>query len=159
LTDYARRVAGAVGVLSCQIFGAPGPRSKEYAIYLGETLQLTNILRDVDEDATIDRLYLPLDMIRGAGIASDQDIRTIVADPRIVGVCESLATEVSERYRRVPEIMPTQYRRELRSARIMQMAYGLLFQKLLARGWQARGGRPRLTRREGLATVLSSYLR
>jgi squalene synthase HpnD/squalene synthase HpnC len=159
LSDYARRVAGAVGVLSCRIFGAPGPQSKEFAIYLGETLQLTNILRDVDEDAAIDRLYLPLDMIAAAGIATDQDIKAIVADPRIAGICESLAAEVSEMYRRVPEIMPAQYRRELRSARIMQMAYGLVFQKLLARGWRNRSWRPRLSKREGLVTVLSSLLR
>jgi squalene synthase HpnD/squalene synthase HpnC len=159
LSDYARRVAGAVGVLSCQIFGAPGAESKAFAIYLGETLQLTNILRDVDEDAEIDRLYLPLDMIAAAGISGDQGIRAIVADPRIISICESLAVEVTERYRLLPGLLPTQYRRELRSARIMQMAYGLVFQKLLARGWQDRSQRPRLTKREGLATVLSSLLR
>ncbi len=159
LSDYARRVAGAVGVLSCRIFGAPGPRSKEFAIYLGETLQLTNILRDVDEDAAIDRLYLPLDMIQAAGIPTDQDVTAIVADPRIAGICDHLAAEVSEMYRRVPEIMPAQYRRELRSARIMQIAYGLVFQKLLVRGWRDRSWRPRLSKREGLVTVLSSLLR
>jgi phytoene synthase len=159
LSDYARRVAGAVGVLSCQIFGAPGPESKAFAIYLGETLQLTNILRDVDEDAAIDRLYLPLDMIRDAGISTDQDVKAIVADPRIVGICEKLAAEVTERYRLVPGIMPARYRRELRSARIMQMAYAMVFEKLRARGWRDRSWRPRLTKREGLATVLSTFLR
>jgi squalene synthase HpnD/squalene synthase HpnC len=159
LSDYARRVAGAVGVLSCQIFGAPGPESKAFAIYLGETLQLTNILRDVDEDAEIDRLYLPVDMIATAGISTGQDIKAIVADPRIIGICESLAAEVTERYRLLPGMLPAQYRRELRSARIMQMAYGLVFQKLLARGWRDRSWRPRLSKREGLVTVLSSLLR
>ena len=159
MSHYARRVAGAVGVLSCQIFGAPGPESKEFAIYLGETLQLTNILRDVDEDAAINRLYLPLDMIAAAGISTGQDVKAIVADPRLVGICESLAAEVAERYQLVPGMVPARYRKELRSARIMQMAYGLVFQKLLARGWRERGSRPRLTKREGLVTVLSSYSR
>jgi squalene synthase HpnD/squalene synthase HpnC len=159
LSHYARRVAGAVGVLSCQIFGAPGEESKAFAIYLGETLQLTNILRDVDEDAAIDRLYLPLDMIWAAGISTDQDVKAIVADPRLVGICERLAAEVTERYRHVPDLLPARYRKELRSARIMQMAYGLIFQKLLARGWRERGSRPRLTKREGLVTVLSSFSR
>lgn len=157
LSDYARRVAGAVGVLSCRIFGAPGEEAKAFAIYLGETLQLTNILRDVDEDAAIDRLYLPLDMIQAAGIPTDQEIKAIVADPRIVGICEILAGEVSQRYRLLPAMTPRAYWRELRSARIMQTAYGLVFQKLLARGWRERGVRPRLTKREGLVTVLSSY--
>jgi squalene synthase HpnD/squalene synthase HpnC len=156
LSHYARRVAGAVGVLSCQIFGAPGREAKAFAIYLGETLQVTNILRDVDEDAAIDRLYLPLDMIRAAGISTEQDIKAIVADPRIAGICEHLADEVSEMYRRVPEIMPTQYRKELRSARIMQAAYGLIFQKLRARGWRNRGARPRLSKREALSTIVTN---
>ncbi|MDB5397703.1 MAG: putative fusion protein of y4aC and y4aD [Rhodospirillales bacterium] len=159
LSDYARRVAGAVGVLSCRIFGAPGLEAKNFAIYLGETLQLTNILRDVDEDATIDRLYLPLDMIRAAGISTDQDTKAIVVDPRIVGVCEALAAEVTERYRLLPDRTPRAYWRELRSARIMQMAYGLVFRKLVTRGWRQRDLRPRLTKREGLSTLLSSYRR
>ena len=156
LSHYARRVAGAVGVLSCQIFGAPGPEAKAFAIYLGETLQVTNILRDVDEDAAIDRLYLPLDMIAAAGISTEQDVKSIVADPRIAGICDHLAAEVSERYRHVGETMPAQYRRELRSARIMQTAYGLIFQKLMARGWRSRGVRPRLTKREAFSTILAN---
>ncbi len=156
LSDYARRVAGAVGVLSCQIFGAPGSEAKTFAIYLGETLQVTNILRDVDEDAAIDRLYLPLDMIRAAGIPADQDVKAIAADPRIAGICEHLAAEVSEMYRRVPEFMPAWYRKELRSARIMQTAYGLIFEKLKARGWRSRGARPRLSKREAFSTILTN---
>jgi phytoene synthase len=156
LAGYARRVAGAVGVLSCRIFGAPDG-TKEFAIYLGETLQLTNILRDVDEDAAIDRVYLPLDMLAAAGIATDASPSQIAADPRIVQVCESLAGEVTERYRRLPQLFPAKYRKEMRSALIMQKAYGLIFEKLMARGFRERGQRPRLTKREGLATVLSAF--
>jgi phytoene synthase len=156
LSDYARRVAGAVGVLSCQIFGAPGPEAKAFAVHLGETLQITNILRDVDEDAAIDRLYLPLDMIRAAGISTDQDIKSIVADPRIAGICEHLAAEVDAMYARVPEIMPARYARELRSARIMRTAYGLIFEKMKARGWRNRGTRPRLSKRDVLSTILTN---
>jgi phytoene synthase len=156
LSAYARRVAGAVGVLSCRIFGAPND-TKDFAVYLGETLQLTNILRDVDEDAAIDRLYLPLDMLAAVGIATDQSPVAIAADPRIVQVCETLAAEVAERYRVLPSLFPVKYRKEMRSALIMQKAYGLIFDKLLARGWRERGHRPRLSKREGLATVLSTF--
>jgi hypothetical protein len=70
-----------------------------------------------------------------------------------------LAGEVVERYRELPAMFPAKYRRELRSALIMQKAYGLIFDKLLMRGWEKRGVRPRLTKREGLATVLSTYTR
>jgi phytoene synthase len=159
LSAYARRVAGAVGVLSCRIFGAPDGASKEFAIYLGETLQLTNILRDVDEDAAIDRLYLPLDRIRAVGIPIDGAAAAIVADPRIETVCDALAAEVTERYRALPNLLPAHYRRELRSARVMQSAYGLVFRKLAARGWRDRRVRPRLSKREGIGAVLATYRR
>ena len=159
LSHYARRVAGAVGVLSCRIFGAPDAESRNFAIYLGETLQLTNILRDVDEDAEIDRLYLPLDLIAAAGIETTQSVSAIVADPRIAVVCEKLSVEVDSRYRLLPKITPHAYLRELRSARIMQSAYGIVYQKLRARGWHDRSNRPRLSKREGLVTVLSTFWR
>jgi phytoene synthase len=159
LAAYARRVAGAVGVLSCRIFGAPGEESKAFAIYLGETLQLTNILRDVDEDAAIDRVYLPRDMLVQAGIAPDGSPLEVVKDPRIAGICEALAAETAERYRLLPGMLPVQYRKELRSARIMQQAYGMIFEKLMARGWRERSVRPRLTKRESLGTVLSAFIR
>ncbi len=159
LSAYARRVAGAVGVLSCRIFGAPDAESRAFAIYLGETLQLTNILRDVDEDAAIDRLYIPRDRIAAAGIATERHAAEIVSDPRMADICEELAAEVTERYRLLPGMLPVAHRRELRSARIMQEAYGLIFEKLVARGWRARGPRPRLSKREGLATILATYRR
>jgi phytoene synthase len=60
---YCRRVAGAVGVLSIHIFGAPG--ATEFAVTLGRTLQLVNVLRDIDEDAAMDRVYVPLSHLPG----------------------------------------------------------------------------------------------
>ena len=106
LAAYARRVAGAVGVLSCRIFGAPDAQTKEFAIYLGETLQITNILRDIDEDAAIGRLYLPLDMLAAEGVDVDGEIVDIVASPAIAKVAGALAREVDDRYRRLPDIIP-----------------------------------------------------
>jgi hypothetical protein len=96
-------------------------------------------------------------MLAAAGIATDQSPRAIVADPRVVQVCDTLAAEVAERYRTLPGLFPVKYRKEMRSALIMQKAYGLIFDKLLARGWRERGHRPRLSKREGLATVLSTF--
>jgi phytoene synthase len=156
---YCDRVAVAVGRLSVRIFGMEREPGKVLAHHLGRALQLTNILRDIDEDAEIDRLYLPLDLIRDAGIAVGGDAMSIVADTRIVGICDRLAAEVAERYRALPAMLPLAYRRELRSARIMQSAYGIVFRKLAERGWADRTVRPRLTRREGIATVLANYRR
>jgi phytoene synthase len=159
LSDYARRVAGAVGVLSCRIFGAPDDDTKAFAIYLGETLQMTNILRDVDEDAAVDRLYLPLDMIAAAGLPIDRDARSIVGDPAIAEVCARLAHEVAERYRRLPGMVPAGRSRPLRPALIMQLGYEAVFRKLAARGWIKRDVRPRLSKRERLGTILAAFAR
>ena len=72
LRAYTRRVAGAVGMLSMRIFGAwIGPQSERAALALGDAFQLTNILRDVEEDAAIGRLYLPREALERAGVPTD----------------------------------------------------------------------------------------
>lgn len=72
LLAYTRRVAGAVGMLSMPVFGAPaGEASDRFALSLGDALQLTNILRDVAEDAAIGRVYLPKELLEKHGVADD----------------------------------------------------------------------------------------
>ena len=69
LREYCRRVAGVVGLLSAEIFGYQDPRTLEYAADLGLAFQLTNIIRDVGEDARRGRIYLPLDEIERFGVS------------------------------------------------------------------------------------------
>ncbi len=72
LRAYTRRVAGTVGMLSMRVFGAwQGPESERAALALGDAFQLTNILRDVEEDAAIGRLYLPREALEQAGVPVD----------------------------------------------------------------------------------------
>ncbi|MCP1168789.1 squalene/phytoene synthase family protein, partial [Limimaricola sp. ASW11-118] len=69
LDAYIRRVAGAVGILSMHVFGAwRGEPSRRFALSLAEALQLTNILRDIEEDAGLGRLYLPAELLDELGI-------------------------------------------------------------------------------------------
>src|SRR5581483_12249326 len=70
---YCYRVASAVGLMCIEIFGYSSPRARDYAIDLGIALQLTNILRDVAEDAQRGRIYLPADELRAFGV-SDEDL-------------------------------------------------------------------------------------
>ena len=70
---YCRRVASAVGLVSTRIFGAEGPDAERYAAHLGIALQLTNILRDVAEDASMDRIYLPMEDLERFGV-TEKDI-------------------------------------------------------------------------------------
>jgi len=72
LDAYVRRVAGSVGLLSMHIFGAwRGETSHRFALSLARALQLTNILRDVEEDAAMGRIYLPSDLLKAAGVPPD----------------------------------------------------------------------------------------
>lgn len=64
LTDYAYKVAGTVGEMMCPILGCTHPLAVEHAISLGIAMQLTNIVRDVEEDARMNRLYLPEEWLR-----------------------------------------------------------------------------------------------
>jgi phytoene synthase len=71
LKVYCHRVAGVVGILSAKIFGYGDPRTLEYAADLGLAFQLTNIIRDVGEDARRNRIYLPLHELAEYGVTTD----------------------------------------------------------------------------------------
>ncbi|MGJ3262066.1 MAG: squalene/phytoene synthase family protein [Salinarimonas sp.] len=151
---YCRRVAGAVGVLSVRIFGAP--RAHDFALVLGRTLQIVNVLRDVDEDAAIDRVYVPLDRLAALGIADDA-ASAMVADPRFPGACEALAEEARAGFAQADAMLSGLDRRALRPAIVMMEGYRRIFAKLCARGFSApRGPRLRLTKPEKARLLLSA---
>ena len=70
LAHYCHHVAGVVGLLSANIFGAIDPQTPGYAEKLGLAVQLTNIIRDVGEDARIGRIYLPVDELQRFGVTA-----------------------------------------------------------------------------------------
>ena len=96
---YCDRVASAVGRLSVRIFGMDDADGVALAYHLGRALQLTNILRDIDEDAAIGRLYLPREALRQAGITAT-DPASVVEDPRIGEACLLVADRAREHYRK-----------------------------------------------------------
>ena len=77
---YCHRVAGVVGLLSAEIFGYQDRRTLEYAADLGMAFQLTNIIRDVGEDARRNRIYLPLDELERHGVSLDDIARSRETD-------------------------------------------------------------------------------
>ncbi len=87
---YCDRVASAVGRLSVRIFGLPELQGQALAYHLGRALQLTNILRDIDEDAAIGRLYLPREALRAAGVETDDPLEA-AADPKLAAACVEVA--------------------------------------------------------------------
>ena len=134
---YCRRVAVATGRLSVVIFGERAQRGRAVADHLGRALQLTNILRDLDEDASIGRLYLPAELLDAHGI----DARTptvVMAHPALPRVCRDLAAEAHRSYRAADAALAACDRRLMRPAMVMRQVYGRLFDGLVARDWSDR---------------------
>ncbi|WP_372422529.1 squalene/phytoene synthase family protein [Salinarimonas chemoclinalis] len=151
---YCRRVAGAVGVLSVRIFGAPD--AHDFALVVGRTLQVVNVLRDVDEDAAIDRVYVPLDRLASLGIA-DGEARAMIAHPRFAEACDALCAEAQAGFAEADRMLATLDRRALRPAIVMMEGYRHLFAKLVARGFaHPRGPRMRLTKPEKARLILQA---
>lgn len=147
---YCRRVAGAVGMLSVPVFGEP--RATQYALALGDALQLTNILRDIGEDAAAGRLYLPADRLADHGIsvaAAKQDL----TQPAVARVCDELLAEAESRFRDADAHAARLDRRKLRPALLMDMVYRAHLSRLKRRGFADPTRRLRLSRlaRLGLA--------
>src|SRR6266566_2665240 len=72
---YCHRVASVVGLLSIEIFGHKNPATRDYAVYLGKALQLTNILRDVKTDADRGRIYLPQSELKKFNVSEEDILR------------------------------------------------------------------------------------
>ena len=131
---YCDRVASAVGRLSVRVFGLPQDDGIQLAHHLGRALQLTNILRDIDEDAGLGRLYLPREWLNDAGITETDPLK-VAADPRLPKVCTPLIERVRTHFKESDRIMARNPRRIVRAPRIMSKYYGSILQLLIARGF------------------------
>ncbi len=131
---YCDRVASAVGRLSVRVFGLPENDGILLAHHLGRALQLTNILRDIDEDAGIGRLYLPREALDAAGIASS-DPTVVAIDPNVPKACVPLIAQAREHFAKSDEIMARNSRRAVRAPRIMSKYYHTILDRLVERGF------------------------
>ncbi|MGA7486534.1 MAG: presqualene diphosphate synthase HpnD [Xanthobacteraceae bacterium] len=134
LDRYCDRVASAVGRLSVRVFGMDEQDGIALAHHLGRALQLTNILRDLDEDAAFGRLYLPAEALRAAGITAT-DPTTVLASPALEKVCAPVVESAHAHFTQAEGIMARSARRSVRAPRIMAEAYRLILDSLVARGW------------------------
>jgi phytoene synthase len=151
---YCDRVASAVGRLSVKVFGLGDIDGLALAHHLGRALQLTNILRDLDEDAAIGRLYLPKEALAKAGIA-DTDPLKVVASPDLPKACVPLVERARTHYAEAEAIMKRNPRRLVKAPRIMGKVYGTILDLLADRGFSA----PRAPVRLGTAARLAILLR
>jgi presqualene diphosphate synthase len=150
---YCDRVASAVGRLSVRVFGLPREDGILLAHHLGRALQLTNILRDIDEDAAIGRLYLPSEGLAQAGITSTDPL-VVAADPRLPKVCAPLVERAGDHFAKADEIMARNSRRAVRAPRIMSKYYGSILELLVARGFANPRTPVRLNKMARIAILL-----
>jgi squalene synthase HpnD len=129
---YCDRVASAVGRLSVKIFGMPPDAGHALSHHLGRALQLTNILRDIDEDAGIGRVYLPGELLRSAGVEPTPEA---VQANALDAACTPLAVQAREHFRVSRTIIKASPPRTVIAPAMMANAYGSLLDKLIARGF------------------------
>ena len=154
---YCERVACAVGRLSVRVFGMEQKPGLALAHHLGRALQLTNILRDLDEDAALGRLYLPREELQAAGIMTT-DPAAALANPAIAAPCAAVAALAETEFQKANAIMAVAPRRQVRAPRIMAQAYRLILDRLLARGFAPPRTPVRLPRAKILVIVLRNLL-
>jgi phytoene synthase len=140
---YCDRVASAVGRLSTRIFGMDEKPGLELAHELGRALQLTNILRDLDEDAAIGRLYLPGEFLRQAGITTTEPDAAI-ADMRVDAACRALAQRALEHFAAADRLMRSRPRGRLLAPKLMEAVYRTILEEMLTEGWAAPRRRVRI---------------
>ena len=150
---YCDRVASAVGRLSVRVFGLAENDGVLLAHHLGRALQLTNILRDIDEDAGIGRLYLPSEALLHAGITSSDPLK-VIAEPNLPKVCVPLVERARGHFEQADEIMKRNPRRVVRAPRIMSKYYRAILELLVARGFAAPRSPVRLNKAARLAIIL-----
>jgi len=150
---YCDRVASAVGRLSVRVFGLPEEDGILLAHHLGRALQLTNILRDIDEDAGLGRLYLPREGLLLAGITGD-DPQKVTADKALPKVCAPLAERAKLHFAKADEVMRRNSRRRVRAPRIMSKYYRAILELLVARGFQAPRAPVRVNKMARIAILI-----
>jgi phytoene synthase len=142
---YCDRVASAVGRLSVRVFGMGEADGIALAHHLGRALQLTNILRDIDEDAGLGRLYLPREALDAAGIAST-DPATVAAHRGIDPACRMVAARARNHFIEADKIMARAPRRAVKAPRIMGNAYRKILDTMDAHGFTPPRERVRISK-------------
>ena len=159
LERYCYHVASVVGLLSIEVFGYSDPRCREYADALGKALQLTNILRDVGNDARRGRIYLPQSDLRAHGVTEAD----VLAGRDSAGF-QALAREMAGRARGyfalARELLPRAELGNMMTAELMAAVYGRLLLEIERHGFPVLAPEPlRLGRARKLLIILGTMLR
>jgi phytoene synthase len=151
LERYCYLVAGVVGLLASRIFGYSNPRTQEYARNLGLAFQLTNIIRDVGEDARKNRVYLPMSELKEYGVAA-ADILQARESEAFTRLMQFQAQRARKHYAAAFDALPAEDRKAQRAGLIMAAIYRTLLDEIEADGFQV------LTRRTSLTPIRKFWI-
>jgi len=156
---YCYRVASVVGLLSIEIFGYQNPACHDYAVYLGQALQLTNILRDVKNDAARGRIYLPLSELKKFNV-SEAEILEGKYSEQYFALASSVAARARHFYSLAHKTLPPEDRRAMVAAELMGSVYWRLLRKLEQGRFDVFGPQPlKLGKPHKIALIFRSWLR
>jgi len=158
LVEYCKRVASAVGLMCIEIFGCRGPQSREYATHLGLALQLTNIIRDVKDDLSRGRVYLPDEDLRRFG-CTEADLAAGVVTSPVQQLLRFECARAREQYVLAAQAMPAGCARKLVAAEIMGGIYFEILQRIERNGYDVFGPRIRVPKPARAFIALSIFLR
>ena len=157
LEHYCYRVASIVGLLSIRIFGYTNPACADYAVHLGKALQLTNILRDVRNDAERGRIYLPQEELARHGVREEEILRFEYTD-RFAAAAAAVGLRARHYYQQARRALPVEDRQSMASAELMGTVYWRLLCKLEARGFAVLGPKPtRVSKLQKLLLILRAW--
>ena len=156
---YCYRVASVVGLLSIEIFGYQNPACHDYAVHLGKALQLTNILRDVKNDADRGRIYIPRAELLKFNV-TEEEILTAKYSNRYCALACNLAERARHFYQLARKTLPPEDRQAMVAAELMGSVYWRLLQKLEREKFNVFGPQPlKLSKPQKLALIVRSWLR
>ncbi|HEY1735475.1 MAG TPA: presqualene diphosphate synthase HpnD [Methylovirgula sp.] len=150
---YCDRVASAVGRLSVRVFGVPQPEGVDLAHHLGRAFQLSNILRDLDEDAEVNRLYLPREALQAAGITTHEP-KAALASPNLDKACAPVIEMAKKYFATAADIMARCPRQSVKAPRLMGEVYRSILAGVEARGFAPPRERVRVPKHRVLLAVL-----
>ena len=158
LLEYCKRVASAVGLMCIEIFGCRGPQAREYATHLGLALQITNIIRDVKDDLSRGRVYLPAEDLRRFGCTEADLAAGVVTEP-IQQLLRFECARAREQYMLAAQAMPPGCARKLVAAEIMGGIYFEILQRIERNGYDVFASRVRVPKPARAFIAIGIFMR
>ncbi|HUK56841.1 MAG TPA: presqualene diphosphate synthase HpnD [Nitrospiria bacterium] len=157
LSQYCYRVAGTVGLICIEIFGCPRESYKDYAVALGIAFQITNILRDLKDDAQRGRIYLPQDDLRRFGY-TEAELLNSTYNESFAELMRFETERAGDYFRRAAELVQPEHRRQLIASEIMAAIYSALLHQIRDARYNVFERRVRLSKPRKLALALKTAL-